>query len=187
MILQNQTSYFGKRTLYPIRRSNIWIWSAQRGMSTYWVLIIFVYIPTRWATIFKFLIKLVSLQSHIVFPHYILSNEERYFPSPLEYVPERWLRDNEVTVKTEGKLSKCPIQCSHNDEIVEDGLDNCERDRALEVWRKQKKVGIHPFASLPFGFGRRMCIGKRFAEAELQLLLAKVGYIIIKQASIVGL
>ncbi|KAM3957190.1 putative cytochrome P450 49a1 [Aphomia sociella] len=110
--------------------------------------------------------------SHVVFPHYILSNEERYFPSPEEYVPERWLRDNEITKKQHG----CPI--SHSDEQGTARRNNrdCENTRALMVWRKQKEVGIHPFASLPFGFGRRMCIGKRFAEAELQLLLAKTFY-----------
>lgn len=114
----------------------------------------------------------VHFQSHIVFPHYILSNEERYFPSPQEYVPERWLRDdskfehrtdsNGYPMSIYTKESKCPMGGRTSMDVA-------------QVCHKQREVGIHPFASLPFGFGRRMCIGKRFAEAELQLLLAKVG------------
>ncbi|XP_030750650.1 probable cytochrome P450 49a1 [Sitophilus oryzae] len=37
---------------------------------------------------------------------------------------------------------------------------------------KQEK--IHPFVSLPFGYGRRSCLGRRFAETELNIMLAKI-------------
>ncbi|XP_020713396.1 probable cytochrome P450 49a1 [Ceratitis capitata] len=55
-----------------------------------------------------------------------------------------------------------------------------------ERWLKQSEMGaaaecphhagrrIHPFVSLPFGYGRRMCVGRRFAEIELNMLLAKI-------------
>ncbi|XP_075234243.1 putative cytochrome P450 49a1 [Lycorma delicatula] len=32
----------------------------------------------------------------------------------------------------------------------------------------------HPFASLPFGYGRRMCLGRRFADLEIQTVIAKI-------------
>ncbi|CAH1392591.1 unnamed protein product [Nezara viridula] len=44
-----------------------------------------------------------------------------------------------------------------------------------ERWlKKQKKKQYHPFATLPFGYGKRMCLGKRFADLELQCLIAKI-------------
>lgn len=44
-----------------------------------------------------------------------------------------------------------------------------------ERWMsKQGEYRIHPFASLPYGYGARMCLGRRFADLEIQILLAKV-------------
>lgn len=32
----------------------------------------------------------------------------------------------------------------------------------------------HPFTYLPFGFGSRMCVGRRFAELEMEVLTARL-------------
>lgn len=42
-----------------------------------------------------------------------------------------------------------------------------------ERWLR-KDYFIHPYASLPYGHGARMCLGRRFADLEMQILLAKV-------------
>lgn len=42
-------------------------------------------------------------------------------------------------------------------------------------WLKESSnETLHPFASLPYGHGARMCLGRRFADLEIQVLLAKV-------------
>lgn len=54
-----------------------------------------------------------------------------------------------------------------------------------ERWLKPSQGGfdgnLHPFASLPYGYGARMCLGRRFADLEMQILLCKVHiFIVIK-------
>jgi hypothetical protein len=47
-----------------------------------------------------------------------------------------------------------------------------------ERWMKEdpqyKKA--HPFVTMPFGFGPRMCVGRRFAQLEIETLITKVSW-----------
>ncbi|XP_067001961.2 probable cytochrome P450 49a1 [Anabrus simplex] len=45
-----------------------------------------------------------------------------------------------------------------------------------ERWIKgsEEQQTAHPFVFIPFGFGARMCLGRRFAELEMGILLARV-------------
>ena len=43
-----------------------------------------------------------------------------------------------------------------------------------ERWLVEDRKAIHPFSVLQFSHGPRKCIGKRFAELEMQLLICKL-------------
>ncbi|XP_064639769.1 sterol 26-hydroxylase, mitochondrial-like [Lineus longissimus] len=43
-----------------------------------------------------------------------------------------------------------------------------------ERWLKENREEIHPFSSLPFGHGRRSCVGRRIAELQMYLLMTKL-------------
>jgi cytochrome P450 family 49 subfamily A len=53
-------------------------------------------------------------------------------------------------------------------------------ERWLKICYEDKQTqNHHPFASLPFGYGRRMCLGRRFADLEIQMAIAKVEHHVI--------
>ena len=64
----------------------------------------------------------------------------------------------------------------HNDLIQKQEKYFKSPDKFLpERWLRGDDQEIsHPFAALPFGFGSRSCLGRRFAEQEVSLALIKV-------------
>lgn len=54
----------------------------------------------------------------------------------------------------------------------EDNFEDANKFRPERWLQKEKK--INPFAHLPFGIGKRMCVGRRLAELQLHLALCWV-------------
>jgi len=59
--------------------------------------------------------------------------------------------------------------------VAEDQFPNANRF-IPERWIKGHPLESthHPYAALPFGFGKRMCIGRRLAELEMWQLTIKI-------------
>ncbi|KAK3907101.1 putative cytochrome P450 [Frankliniella fusca] len=89
---------------------------------------------------------LVPRGVHVIFPHLVTGNDPANgFPDPHLFQPERWLHRPGPGSRPE---EMCPVQ---------------------------RAAGArHAFASVPFGFGRRMCLGRRLAEHQLLILLARI-------------
>ncbi|XP_070579267.1 uncharacterized protein [Ptychodera flava] len=82
--------------------------------------------------------------------------------------------DKDITIKGYNIPAGTPIvmlfhQSGRNSKYFEDP-DQFKPER----WLTRRSDKISSFTSIPFGFGPRMCIGKRFAMFELQVLLARM-------------
>ncbi|XP_011188714.1 cytochrome P450 CYP12A2 isoform X2 [Zeugodacus cucurbitae] len=76
-----------------------------------------------------------------------LQSDARYYSRPMEFLPERWLRSNsEVDEPQKRDTVECP--------------------QSIKV--------SSPFVYLPFGFGPRICLGRRISELEVGLGIARL-------------
>lgn len=57
---------------------------------------------------------------------------------------------------------------------MEEYVTNAKTFKPMRWLKQSINETLHPFASLPFGHGARVCLGRRFADLEMQVLLAKV-------------
>ena len=84
-------------------------------------------------------------QTLITLCHYSTSRDGRSFPAPDAFRPERWLRLRPSAAAAAPPSAAPP------------------------------PPPPHPFASLPFGVGKRSCVGRRLAELQIRLALTQVG------------
>lgn len=76
----------------------------------------------------------------------LLANEN-YYHRPLEFLPERWLRSGKAGhEETANSSTECAQALKPN----------------------------NPFIFLPFGFGPRICLGRRISELEMELGIARM-------------
>lgn len=75
-----------------------------------------------------------------------LQSDERYYSRPLEFLPERWLRSNTEVDESQKSAEECT----------------------------QSIKASSPFVYLPFGFGPRVCLGRRISELEVGLGIARL-------------
>lgn len=47
----------------------------------------------------EYTLILLLLQTHVIFPHLVVSNLQEYFPEPEKFLPERWIKRGEVGKK----------------------------------------------------------------------------------------
>ncbi|XP_066591918.1 probable cytochrome P450 301a1, mitochondrial [Prorops nasuta] len=57
---------------------------------------------------------------------------------------------------------------------MEDYVEDAKTFKPSRWLKEASDQKLHPFASLPYGYGARMCLGRRFADLEIQVLLAKL-------------
>ncbi|XP_015437147.1 PREDICTED: probable cytochrome P450 301a1, mitochondrial [Dufourea novaeangliae] len=57
---------------------------------------------------------------------------------------------------------------------MEEYVKDAKTFNPMRWFKESTKETLHPFASLPYGHGARMCLGRRFADLEMQVLLAKL-------------
>ncbi|KAM8977394.1 25-hydroxyvitamin D-1 alpha hydroxylase, mitochondrial [Pelodytes ibericus] len=89
-------------------------------------------------------------------------------PGNARVVADRDIQVGEYTIPKKTLITLCHYATSRDENVFKDA-NEFHPDR----WLK-KDESHHPYASIPFGFGKRSCIGRRIAELEVYLALARI-------------
>ncbi|XP_063300848.1 25-hydroxyvitamin D-1 alpha hydroxylase, mitochondrial [Pelobates fuscus] len=89
-------------------------------------------------------------------------------PGNARVVADRDIQVGEYTIPKKTLITLCHYATSRDEKVFKD-----PNEFHPERWLK-KDESHHPYASIPFGFGKRSCIGRRIAELEVYLALARI-------------
>ncbi|XP_020381049.2 25-hydroxyvitamin D-1 alpha hydroxylase, mitochondrial [Rhincodon typus] len=89
-------------------------------------------------------------------------------PGNARVIPDKDIQIGEYIIPQKTLITLCHYATSRDKEIFPNP-DCFQPKRWLH-----KDQSFHPYASIPFGFGKRSCIGRRIAELEIYLALARI-------------
>uniref|UniRef100_A0A8D0GMR5 Cytochrome P450 family 27 subfamily B member 1 n=1 Tax=Sphenodon punctatus TaxID=8508 RepID=A0A8D0GMR5_SPHPU len=89
-------------------------------------------------------------------------------PGNARVVADRDIQVGDYVIPKKTLITLCHYATSHDPSFFPDP-DSFQPTRWL-----RKEQAHHPYASIPFGFGKRSCIGRRIAELEVYLALARI-------------
>ncbi|KAL7989810.1 hypothetical protein Chor_012476, partial [Crotalus horridus] len=89
-------------------------------------------------------------------------------PGNARVISDRDIEVGDYIIPKKTLITLCHFATSRDEKYFSDP-NSFQPERWL-----QKNASHHPYASIPFGFGKRSCIGRRIAELEVYLALARV-------------
>ncbi|XP_051865694.1 25-hydroxyvitamin D-1 alpha hydroxylase, mitochondrial isoform X2 [Pristis pectinata] len=89
-------------------------------------------------------------------------------PGNARVIPDKDIQIGEYIIPQKTLITLCHYATSRDKEV----FPNPDCFQPTRWFHKDDS--FHPYASIPFGFGKRSCIGRRIAELEVYLALARI-------------